>query len=404
MGGLLLRGSGRNFPRGFSWLFVARGAARFSDGLFSMGCLIIASRISGSAVLLVGLASVLPVVVTAPLLGRFAGQLGSRRVPVMVGLDLGRVGLVALPLIGVNSSFITEWGLGLLLIVSGLLGAFMEVAVNVLVPDLFEDETPVRGNAALAGQMAALQVVTPALAGVILSLSTDFFWWCCLLGYAISALCLLPLRDVQPSPSLSAEPPGGRPERLGRGLRIPVKDQYVRTILWQAAPTSLIMYTLILVLAGLSQGQNWPPVALGALYGTIALGRVAGSAVAGVADGHGRIGLASIMRLDLAVRALAFGLMFVFASLPVMSACVFVSGVTQGWVQSVRVTELQIRARGVNMGEVFGWFGAANIGVLPFAPGIVWILTQVGGMQYFFLVACVGFIALIPSWSTSRAA
>jgi MFS family permease len=144
-------------------------------------------------------------------------------------------------------------GYGQLLGVAVLAGAaavFFQTAYNVFVPTLLSDEMLTRGNALLQGSESAVQVAGPGLAGLIAELAGAVSGLVAdAASFAVSAICLLRIKEHEGQPAAAAEAAAGRAARglrgdIAAGLGFVLRDPYlgVLTVFGAASNIALTGY------------------------------------------------------------------------------------------------------------------------------------------------------------------
>ena len=202
-----------------------------------------------------------------------------RRRPLMIVCDLISVLLfLSIPV----AAWLGVLTVGQLLAVSvsaGAVAVFFQTANQAYLPSLLAPSALPRGNAVLHGTESTMQVAGPGVAGLIIQMAgaatavlVDAF------SFAVSALCLLAIRDREPRP---ARGPARLRGDVVEGIGFVARDPYLRvlTVYGAASNIGLIGYQSLLVVflvreVGIGGGT------VGGLVAAISCGGVLGAALA----------------------------------------------------------------------------------------------------------------------------
>lgn len=203
-----------------------------------------------------------------------------RRRRVMIVADLGRFVVLGTVPLSAALGTLTIWQLYAVVLVTGCLTVFFDVAYQSYLPSLVGRPRLVEGNAKLHGTQSAAEVAGPSLGGLLVQALTapmtilldavSFLW---------SAALLTTIRHVEERPTRV----GRRPlfQEVREGVELVLRHPLLRAIaactatcnLWMAAGQSML---IVLLARGLALSAG----AIGLLLSTAALGGLLGAVVA----------------------------------------------------------------------------------------------------------------------------
>lgn len=207
-----------------------------------------------------------------------------RRRPVMIAADVGRAAaLVSIPLAH-SLDVLTMAQLYVVVLVTGALTVFFDVAYMAYLPSLVDREQLVEGNAKLELSRSGAQVAGPALGGGLVGwLGAATAVWIDAASFVVSALALAGIRRQEPEPAREADEAGVHIRmrtQVAEGVRYVWGHPYLRPLACSTATFNLfgtMGYSIILVFAvrelGVEAGQ------VGLILGVGNLGFLAGAAL-----------------------------------------------------------------------------------------------------------------------------
>lgn len=155
--------------RSYALLWLSQTLARFGDGFFfiAVGWLVFADTRSPLALGLLWFARRGLTAVAGTLLGPVADRVDRRRL--MVGLDLGRAALTALPLGAALAGALHTWELYAVLLATAVLTTPYTPSAYAVMARIVPQAQLVRANALLAGGLEVMYLVGPALGGLFIA-------------------------------------------------------------------------------------------------------------------------------------------------------------------------------------------------------------------------------------------
>ena len=154
------------FTRNFTFLILGQISSLFGNYTLRFAMSMYVLEQTGSASIFAGLLalSMLPTILLSPLGGILADRANRRNI--MVFLDIGS-GIAVLIGCAVFWGGYDLVGIGLLLILLSVLGAFESPTVQACIPAMLSEENIVKGNAAVNQVSAIASLVTPFLGSVL---------------------------------------------------------------------------------------------------------------------------------------------------------------------------------------------------------------------------------------------
>ncbi|MEU6059254.1 MFS transporter [Streptomyces sp. NPDC047097] len=204
-----------------------------------------------------------------------------RKLPLMIRADVVRTAAMAsVPLAGI-AGVLTMAQLYLVALVTGAATVFFDVAHQSFLPRLLPREQLVAGNGALEVVRSSAQVAGPGLGGGLVQLAgAQLAIAANAVGYALSALFLLGIKDTEERPK--PVPGASLTGEVAEGLRFVMRHPLLRVI---AAATALGNFLAAILMAVqtvfLVRTLELAPTALGLVYSAAAVGGLAGALCAG---------------------------------------------------------------------------------------------------------------------------
>ncbi|MGW0432752.1 MFS transporter [Micromonospora sp. NPDC003197] len=398
------RRGGSFWHRDFRLLWIGQATSKFGSSVTSVALPLVAIAMLDATtfqVALLAAATWVPWLIIGLPAGAWVDRLPRR--PVMVVCDIVSALLFLSIPVAAWLGMLTIAQLLLVAVGAGTASVFFQTAYQVYLPALLTPQEVPEGNAKLQGTESVMQVAGPGAAGLIaqafgaaLALLADA------IGFLVSAVCLLSIRDREPRAAENRQSTSLRRE-IGEGLRFLVRDPYLRllAIFGSVSNLGLIGYQAILVVflvdeVGLSPGL------VGGLVAGMSLGGLLGAVLA--TPIARRFGTARGLILSELVGA-PFGLLIPLAApgprllLAVAGGVVLVAGVVAGNVikGSFRQTytphhmlgRVTVSMNLLNYGTIP--VGALLAGALGTALGVhttMWIM--MGGLALTGLILLVG--------------
>ncbi|MQA25138.1 MAG: MFS transporter [Micromonosporaceae bacterium] len=332
----------------------------------------------------------------------FAGVWVDRtlRRPLLVGTNLGRAVLFGAIPLAAFTGVLDIWLLSLLVLLAASLTVVFELAYQSYLPSLVRRDQLVEGNGKLEGSRSFAQLAGPGAAGVLVAAATAP------VAIVIDALTFLAagvtqmfIRRPEPAPS---RPEGGRPSvtvEIGQGLRLLLRNPYLRALGIEAAAYNLFNQMLWAVLIlHLSRGLDLHPAVIGVVLTMSGVGALLGSVVSGWLGrrwGLGRTLIVTILVANAAPLLIPLAPAGHAIAAPVIGAALLINGV--GLV-AYNIQAISLRQAAVttdvlgrtNAGYRFAVTGTAAIGAL-----IGGALGGVIGLRATMVVGALGALAAV---------
>ncbi|MGW2598767.1 MFS transporter [Streptomyces klenkii] len=178
-----------------------------------------------------------------------------------------------------------QLSMGLLLAVALLAGTatvFFQTAYSAYLPGILEPADQPEGNAKLHGSASAAQIAGQSSGGLIAQCAGAVNgMFANAATFLVSLLCLSGIRHREPRPAGAARRPGALAGEIGEGLRLVVRDPWLRTLTLFGAVSNLALmgYQSILVVF-LARTAGLAPGTVGAVVAAAGSGGVAGAFLA----------------------------------------------------------------------------------------------------------------------------
>ncbi|MFC4114097.1 MFS transporter [Nonomuraea zeae] len=321
-----------------------------------------------------------------------------RRLPLLLGADLGRAVMIGLIPITALAGILKIEGLYLIVLVSGALTVLFDTAYHAYVPTLVPGRSLTRANSRLQFSVSFGQLAGPGLGGLLIQLlGAPVALVFDAASFLVSALFLLRIRHREPAPA-----PGGRRQirqEIAEGSRAAFGNRHVRPVALEAATFNFFsqfiaaIYVLYAVHdLGLSAGVIGTiasAAAVGAVLGALAIQ----SLVRRLGFGPVLIATMVIASTPLVAIPLASGPAAPF----VLAVAYFVQGFGLAVSASQAVTLRQVAVPPAVVGRANAAYRTLSFGVLPLGALTGGLLGDLIGLRPALLVGGIG-LALAPMW------
>ncbi len=154
------------FTRNFTFLILGQISSLFGNYTLRFAMSMYVLEQTGSASIFAGLLalSMLPTILLSPLGGILADRANRRNIMVILDVSSGIAVLIGCTVFWGGYDLV---GIGLLLILLSVLGAFESPTVQACIPTMLSEENIVKGNAAVNQVSAIASLVTPFLGSVL---------------------------------------------------------------------------------------------------------------------------------------------------------------------------------------------------------------------------------------------
>jgi MFS family permease len=207
-----------------------------------------------------------------------------RRRPVMIAADAGRAVLLAVVPIAWVGGWLSMSLLYLVALGVGLLTTLFDVAAPAYLPSLVGRARLLQANGALQAGSAAVTVIGPNVAGVLVqALTAPLTLGVAGIGYVASAVSLMTIRHPEPAATKAHSPP--MRAAIGEALRYLLDHPVLRTLSVTSAAYSffqamraavfVLFMTRVLELEPVTLGFVWGAGGAGALLGALVAARLA---------------------------------------------------------------------------------------------------------------------------------
>jgi MFS family permease len=389
-------------PGPFRWFWIGQTISLFGDQITLIALPLVAVLLLHAAPAEMGFivaAAWLPFLLCALPAGAWVDRMRRRR-RLMIAADLGRAALLLTVPAAAALDALTLGQLYAVVFLTGLCSVFFGGAYQVLFVAMVPREDYVQGQSLLNGSRAFSFVGGPAVAGFLVQL---FSGPVALVADAISFLAsALVLSRISP--------PEPEPEKVERGhllngVRFILRSPVMRASLLATATINLfnLAYNALAILYAVRYLHIQPAV-LGLIYGTGAIGGLAGSVLAGRLSRRVGIGPAYVAGCVLFTAPLVL-VPLAGGPQPLVAAVLLVAGA----LAAMGVMVLDISAGAIFAAlipntlraRVAGAYTVVNYGVRPIGSVIGgWLATTVGVRETLFVVtigAVLGVLWLLPS-------
>jgi len=208
----------------------------------------------------------------------------NRRLPLLISANLGRAVLFGAIPLGVALGLMNIWLLATLVFLGAALTVVFDLSYQSYLPSLVGREHLVEGNGKLEGSRSFAQLAGPGAAGVLVGwLTAPFAVLLHAITYLIAGVTLLFVRRVEPSPPRDPGPRTSMVTEIGVGLRLLLRNVYLRALGAEAAAYNLFnqMLWAVLILHLSRGGLNLKPAVIGAVLTMSGVGALLGSFISG---------------------------------------------------------------------------------------------------------------------------
>ncbi|MET8412875.1 MFS transporter [Streptomyces sp. NPDC005195] len=227
-----------------------------------------------------------------------------RRLPLMIGSNIGRALLVGSVPLCAAFDVLNMWYLYAAALAIGVLTVLFDVSYQSYLPSLIERDQLVEGNSKLQATSSIAQIGGPGLAGLLVGwLTAPVALLANAFSYLVSVAGLLAIRRPEPAPAV--------PERrlsttrsIGEGLRMVFDNATIRVIALQAGTYNFCWMSLQTVFVLYAARQlSMSPATIGLVLGAGAVGSLVGAMGAGRLKERLGLGRAVIAELVLCCAA-----------------------------------------------------------------------------------------------------
>ncbi|MFB6391799.1 MFS transporter [Polymorphospora lycopeni] len=321
----------------------------------------------------------------------------TRRLPLLIGTNLGRAVLIGLiPVIALLGG-LNVWLLMVLVLLSASLTVVFDLAYQSYLPSIVERDQLVDANGRLEGSRSFAQLTGPGAAGLLVgTLTAPVAVAVNAATFLVSGVTQLFIRRVEPAP---AGHDGPRPSvfaQIGHGLGLLLRNVYLRALGIEAAVYNLFNQMLWAVLIlHLTRGLDLPPTVIGVVLTMSGVGALLGSTLSarlGRRWGLGPTLIVSIMIANVAPLAIpAAGGHWLLAAVVIGAALlVNAAGLVIYNIQAISLRQASVTSDVLgrtNAGYRFAVTGTAAIGAV-----IGGALGDLIGLRATMVVAALGTI------------
>ncbi len=373
-------------PANYWRLWGASAASNLADGLFFIALPLLAVRLTGSPILIAGLAIAgrLPWLVFVLVAGALADRLDRRTT--MRNVQLFRVAVVGILAV---LALVDGLSLPILYVAAFALGVgetLFDTAAQSILPSVVDKEQLATANGRLYGvELVMNQFVGPPLGGLLIGLSVPLVLGSSVLGYALAAIGLtLLVGSFRPE---RAGPPTRLTTDIAEGLRYLWRNRVLRTMAFMVGGMNMASTATfaVLVLYAVSPGpMGLSEPAFGVLLATFAIGSLLGSFVA--APLQRRLGRVRMLFLSVVIIGAGVAVPAFTTSAFVVGASFLLSGL---FIVVWNVITVTLRQRIVPdglLGRVNAGYRLFAWGTQPIGAMLGGIVGEVLGLQAVFLL------------------
>lgn len=207
----------------------------------------------------------------------------SRRLPMLIWSNLGRAVLLGVIPLAVLAGVLNIWALCGLVLLAAAFTVVFDLAYQSYLPSLVDRDHLVEGNGKLEGSRSFALLAGPGAAGVLVG------WVTAPVAIAVNAVTYLVagvtqlfIRKSEPAPAVPEGPKQSIFAEIGVGLRLLLRNTYLRALGAEAAAYNLFNQMLWAVLIlHLSRGLELHPAVIGAVLTMSGVGALLGSLLSG---------------------------------------------------------------------------------------------------------------------------
>jgi MFS family permease len=324
----------------------------------------------------------------------------SRRLPMLIGANFGRTVLFGLIPLMLALDLLNVWLLSVLVCLAAAMTVVFDLAYQSYLPSLIGREQLVEGNSKLEGSRSFALLSGPGAAGVLVAaLTAPVAILLDAITYLVSAVTLLFIRRVEPTPQPDTGPRRSLATQIGYGVRMVLRNTYLRALSAEAAVYNLFnqMIWAVLILYMARDLRLSPPV-IGIVLTMSGAGGLLGSVISARLSRRWGLGPTLIGSIVIANAApllipLAAGGWIVTAPLIAFALLVNGVGLVVYSIQAISVRQAAVSSDVLgrtNAGYRFAVTGSAAIGALLGGALGGWI-----GLRATMLIGALGTLAAL---------
>lgn len=346
----------------------------------------------------------------ALLFGLFAGEWldRHRRLPVMIGADLGRALVTSIiPLAALAGQLSIPLLCGVLFVL-GTLTVLFDVANLSYVPSLVQRSELVAANSRLEATASGAQVAGPALGGVLVGLLTGPGALLIDIGsFVISAISLRRIEKPESAPML-ADPEESIRTRIAGGFRFIMSNPILRALAGCSAMTNLGGFAFLAVyIAYMARELGLTDFQIGLVFATGGLGALVGSVAAGICAnrwGTGTTLIGSQLGFGLSGLLVPAAVLVPAVALPLVVAAEFLQWLML-LIYGINAVSLRQRlATDELQGRLHATFAVITRGMQPIGSILGGAIASVIGLSLTLVISELGMLlaVLFLLWSPLR--
>ena len=395
----------RNFRR----LWVASTVSSFGSEVAELALpllALLALSASAAEVGLLRVAQFLPFLLATLPLGLLVDRRRRHRRSLMVGADLGRFALIAIIPITVWLGVAQIELLYAVVFAAGVLTVLYQIADFAFLPGVVSQDQLVDANGKIAASQSANEIGGRGLGGLLIqAISAPVAVAVNAVAFLVSAISLLRIETEDPHPvedaAQSAPTPGRAWREIVEGLRVAVRDRYVRALLGEATTFNVfnemfILGLLIYTVRDLDMG----PAAIGLMFTAGGVGSFVGAWFGARVTGrfgYGRVLLITLLIGNAAPLGVALTGVVDDATMLLLCGIFVIMGVGIGIANVHAVTLRQTAVHEHLRGRVNAAYRLISWGAIPLGAAVGGVVATQAGAQVAMMTGAIG-MSLATLW------
>lgn len=386
----------------FRWLAAGYGASLIGSMFYFIALTWLTLQITGSGLVLgsVLAASAIP----RALFMVFGGAVADRFSPkaILIFSSAGNAVITAVLALSVFAGAAQVWHLFAVAMLLGIVDPVAYPAANVLIPRIVDADRLNTANSVFSLMTYATTVIGPGLSGLVIG----YFGIGPALAASVAAACLSVAAFRRIGPGAPAE--GGGTARGCRDFLTEIRDGFayswenrsIRVVIALLAAINLTLIGPVVVGGSILADTHFDGArSFGLIISSWGLGGLIGAIAAGMSQvrraGIALIGASAVMGVGI----LTFGFLPPIAVVLLVN---FVMGLSNGWIEVIITTWLQIQSGEGMRGRIMGITAVAAIGLEPVSYALTGVLAG-AGLAVVFFAAGAALLTATAATAGSRA-
>jgi len=315
------------FNKSFFFYLIGQTISSLGDGFYMIGFMWLALKLSGGkGIVLGGVFSIYALceVVFGFIAGPVADRFNKKRMLIVVDIIRGLIVFILFLLVKFNT--VTMFHLYIITFLFSISSPFFHRTEFTIIPQLVEKEMLLRANGVLSGSKRLMQVISPLLGGV--SISIFGVVGCFLfdtLSFLISVFCIMPIAVKSIITTHNVSSNRSFFTNISDGYKILITSSFLTTLALYAACINFLGGPIFPLLPLISEKINFGASGYGLMMGIMSAGLIASSFLIGFIERY--LKMITMLFFGLIISATAISLMGLSSLSLVIIIASFILGV-----------------------------------------------------------------------------